>query len=63
MIDKETSLNNKSPTSIAWCDQVTEIPEETNKTVLRKGIPLGSKAKIPIGGQIPPNSKEGVSAK
>jgi len=60
---RETSLALKSPTSIAWWVQVTETPEETNKMVLRNGIPLGSKGVIPTGGQTPPNSTAGASAK
>jgi len=38
-------------------------PEDTNKTVLRKGIPLGSKELTPVGGQTPPSVKSGDSAK
>lgn len=48
---------------MAWWVQVTETPEETNKMVLRNGIPLGSKGVIPTGGQTPPNSTAGASAK
>lgn len=46
-----------------WWDQVTDTPEETNKIVFKKGIPLGSNTLTPKGGQIPPNSTAGDSAK
>lgn len=52
-----------SPISMAWCVHVTEIPEDTNRMVFRKGIPFGSKQVIPRGGHTPPNSTAGDSAK
>lgn len=60
---RETNLALKSPTSIAWWVQVTETPEETKRIVFKKGIPLGSKEEIPTGGQTPPISTAGASAK
>ena len=60
---RDTRLALKSPTSIAWWVHVTETPEDTNKIVLRKGIPLGSKGVIPTGGQTPPSSTAGASAR
>lgn len=56
-------LTLKSPSSIAWWVQVTEIPEDTSKIVFKKGIPLGSKGEIPTGGQTPPSSTAGDSAR
>jgi hypothetical protein len=61
--NKETKLDLKSPTSIAWWVQVTETPEETKRIVFKKGIPLGSKGTIPTGGHTPPSSIAGASAK
>lgn len=48
---------------MAWWAQVTEIPEDTRRIVLRKGIPLGSKQFTPKGGHTPPSSMAGDSAK
>jgi len=49
--------------SIAWWHQVTETPEDTKIIVFKKGIPIGSKQLIPDGGQKPPSSVAGDSAK
>ena len=51
------------PVSIAWWHHVTEIPEDTRIIVLRKGIPIGSKQLIPIGGHEFPSSMAGDSAR
>lgn len=51
------------PISIAWWHHVTETPEDTNKMVFKKGIPIGSKHVIPKGGQLDPISIAGDSAK
>lgn len=48
---------------MAWWVQVTDTPEETNKMVFKKGMPLGSKEATPKGGQTPPISKAGASAR
>jgi hypothetical protein len=42
---------------------VAETPEETRRIVFKNGIPFGSNEKIPMGGQTPPNSTAGDSAK
>jgi len=51
------------PISIAWWHHVTEIPEETKIIVFKNGMPMGSKHLIPEGGQKPPNSVAGDSAR
>lgn len=60
---REIMLELNSPFSIAWWVHVTETPEETNRIVLRKGMPLGSKEATPKGGHTPPISRAGASAR
>lgn len=40
----------KLPFSISWCDHVTVTPEDRSKIVFIRGILIGLKAKIVIGG-------------
>jgi len=42
--------------SISWCDHVTVTPEDKSKIVFIRGILIGLKAKIVIGGHACPNS-------
>lgn len=44
----------------AWWAQVIVIPDEIKMIVLSKGIWNGLKGKIPLGGQIKPNSTAGA---
>lgn len=41
---------------IAWCAQVTETPDDSNKMVFSSGMLIGLKELIDIGGHICPSS-------
>src|SRR6185437_5267951 len=43
----------RSPSSSAWCAQVTVVPEVSRISVLRSGRCQGSNASMPLGGQVP----------
>src|SRR3569833_3267955 len=47
----------RSPSSSAWCAQVTVVPEVRRISVLRSGRCHGSKVSMPFGGQTQPNRK------
>ena len=47
------------PSRIAWCAQVTVVPEVKRISVLRNGIWNGSKVSMPTGGQTPPVASAG----
>lgn len=59
VILKEKIAILKCPFNKAWCLQVTLTPEESNKIVLRRGILMGLKGRIPVGGHICPSSIAG----
>ena len=44
----------------AWCDQVTETPEDNSTTVFKRGTPQGERGLTPKGGQLLPISIEGA---
>lgn len=44
----------------AWWAQVTDTPDDNKIILFSKGTPKGSKATIPIGGQLPPSSMLGL---
>jgi hypothetical protein len=48
-----------SPSSKAWCAQVTVVPDNNKINVLIKGISHGSNVFISWGGQTPPITSEG----
>ena len=60
---KEYRLSLNSPDSVEWWHQVTEIPDDTSRTVFKKGIPFGSNTVTPRGGHILPVTMDGDSAK
>src|SRR6516162_6465190 len=43
----------RSFSNSAWCAQVTVVPEVSNSSVLNSGRCQGSKASMPLGGQVP----------
>lgn len=47
--DRTELLN--APFRRAWCLHVTETPEERSKIVFSRGILIGLKGEIPLGGQ------------
>lgn len=44
---------------MAWWQTVTVTPEERRRRVLRRGISLGLRVEIPIGGIVEPSSRLG----
>jgi hypothetical protein len=50
------------PAINAWCDQVTEAPEESKRMVLSNGSSHGLIGTIPAGGQAQPSSTVGANA-
>lgn len=48
-----------SPFIMAWCDQVTEAPDDKRTAVFSRGTSNGFKALIPIGGHTAPISTVG----
>lgn len=56
---KDKTAILKDPFSKAWCLHVTATPEDKRRIVFNKGILIGLKGKIPIGGQDCPTSTTG----
>jgi len=60
VIISETQACSLAPRTIAWCAQVTDAPELSNKMVLSSGISQALKVVKKAGGQIPPSTGEGL---
>ena len=56
---KDFTLELIFPLIKQWWDQVIVHPELRRIKEFNKGIPIGSKIEIPIGGHIAPNSTSG----
>ena len=50
------------PVVMAWWDQVKNAPEESRRSVPRRGAPEGEGMWIPWGGQVSPISGVGTKA-
>jgi len=59
---KPRTASTLLPAVIAWCAYVTVAPEHKSIKVLSKGISIGLKTSIPLGGQIVPISIVGAKA-